>query len=125
MWCTSNGFGSLATVGGFKVGLVHARSCALNEAAAITELVVVEAVRTSDSGGQAMREPSDDMSGGGKNRDFGTWELGIRTRIPYYPKKHSTNRTRDKSSRRQFYEEGGGQRLVHTRLMSSSGVSGG
>ena len=70
MWCTSNGFGSLATVGGFKVGLVHARSCALNEAAAITELVIVEAVRTSDSGGQAMREPSDDMSGGGGESRF-------------------------------------------------------
>ena len=65
MWCTSNVFGSLATVlGGFKVGLVHTRRCALNEAAAITELVIVKAVRSSYSGGQAMWEPSDDMSGG-------------------------------------------------------------
>ena len=31
----------------------------------------------------------------------------------YYPKKHSTNSTRDKSSRRQFYEKVGDQSLVH------------
>ena len=113
-----------ATVGGLKVGLVHARGCALKEAASITDLEIVDAVIKSDSGGEAMWKPSDDMSGGGKNREFGTWEPRIRTRIPYNPKKRSTNRTRDKSSRRQFYEEGGGQNPVRTRLMGSSGVSG-
>ena len=58
-------FGSLATVGGLKVRFVHVRGCALNEAAAITELVIVEAVRTSDSGREAMWKPSDNTSGGG------------------------------------------------------------
>ena len=55
----------------------------------------------------------DDMSGGGKNREFGTWEPRIRTKMLYYPKKHSANLTRDKSSRRQFYEKVGDQSLVH------------
>ena len=64
MWSTSNVFGSSTTVRGSKLGLVHARRCALNETATITELVIVEAVRACDSGGQAMWEPSDDMSGG-------------------------------------------------------------
>ena len=52
------------TVGGLKVGFVHARGCAINETATITEVLIVEAVRTSDSGGELMWEPSDDMSGG-------------------------------------------------------------
>ena len=64
MWCARKVSGSLATVERFKVGSVHARGCAFNEATAITELLIVEAVRTSDSGGQAMWEPSDDLSGG-------------------------------------------------------------
>ena len=56
-----------ATVGGLiKVGLAHARGCALNEAGSITDLVIVDAVRKSDSRGEAMWKPSDDMSGGGR-----------------------------------------------------------
>ena len=55
-----------ATLGGLKVGLVHARGCVLNEAGSITDLVIVDAVRKSDSRGEAMWKPSDDMSGGGR-----------------------------------------------------------
>ena len=40
-------------------------------------------------------------------REVDTWESRIRTNILYYPNKHSTNRTRDKSSQRFLYEEGG------------------
>ena len=55
-----------ATVGGLKVRLAHARGCALNEAGSITDLIIVDAVRKSDSRGEAMWKPSDDMSGGGE-----------------------------------------------------------
>ena len=44
----------LASGRGLEVGFVRIRDGAASEAAAITELVIVEATRTSDSGGEAM-----------------------------------------------------------------------
>ena len=68
MWSTSNAFGLFANVGGLKVGLVHARDCALNDTASITDLVIVDAERKSDSGGEVMWKPSADMSKGKESR---------------------------------------------------------
>ena len=56
----------------------------------------------------------DDMSGGGGGESRVRY-LGATDsyKMLYYPKQHSTNLTRDKSSRRQFYEKVGDQSLVH------------
>ena len=45
---------SLSTVGGFEVELLQTRGSAEIEAAAITELVIVKAVKISYSGGKAI-----------------------------------------------------------------------
>ena len=57
-WATSEAccalvFDLLAILGELKVGLVQTHDSTVSEATAITELVTVVAVRTSDSGGEA------------------------------------------------------------------------
>ena len=44
----------LASGWGLEIGFERTRGGAASEAAAITELVIVEAIRTSDLGGEAM-----------------------------------------------------------------------
>ena len=81
---------------GLEGGLVQTRGSAVSEAAAITELVIVEAIRTSDSWGEATWEPSDDMSGGGRGRECCTWEPPTyRSRLLV---KHEPNQIQVKSS---------------------------
>ena len=53
-WTTELGCDLLASGWGLEVGFVQTRGGAVSEAAAITELVIVEAIRTSDSGGEAI-----------------------------------------------------------------------
>ena len=53
-WTTELGCDLLASGLGLEVGFVQTRGGAVSEAAAITELVIVEEIRTSDSGGEAM-----------------------------------------------------------------------
>ena len=44
----------LASGWGLEIGFVRTRDGAASEAAALTELLIVEAIRTSASGGEAM-----------------------------------------------------------------------
>ena len=69
-------FGCIPTVGGARGRPVQTRGGAVSEATAITELVVVEALRMFNSLCEAMGEPPSDMPGV-KNRNRGKKALEL------------------------------------------------
>ena len=77
---------------------MRTRGGAASEAAAITELVIVEAMRTSNSGGELMWQSLDDMSGEERIKisGLGSHELA-RKNVASLQRTAATNLTRDKS----------------------------
>ena len=75
----------LASEWGLEVGFVRSRGGVASGAVVITELVIVEAMRTSASGGEAMGQLLDGMSGGEKieNSGRGNHEFARKMTLAY------------------------------------------